>query len=143
MLFTILSIALAGLGLEGIVLAVFLLMCSGTVPVHFPLTMTSAGCLGIILSLHWRRMGVAHLHYASYDAPGIFGKGNNTASEILLGFIREIESSTGYARNDVRAKAKDWLIHHVSSLDEEDILLARAHFGYLLPAGWGLSARTS
>jgi hypothetical protein len=57
---------------------------------------------------------------------------------VLKDMIREVESSTGYARNDARAKAKAWLISQVSSLDEEDILLAKAHFGYLLPAEWGL-----
>ena len=64
-------------------------------------------------------------------------KGSKAPSHVLKGLIREVESSVGYARNDVRAKAKTWLIDHVSSLDAEDILLARNHFGYLLPAEWG------
>jgi hypothetical protein len=51
--------------------------------------------------------------------------------------IREEECAVGYDRNDVRAKAKEWLIAHGSSLAAEDILLARDHFGYLLPEGWG------
>jgi hypothetical protein len=57
---------------------------------------------------------------------------------VLKDLIREVESSAGYGRNDARAKAKTWLIRHVSSLGEGDILLAKAHFGYLLPAEWGL-----
>jgi hypothetical protein len=55
----------------------------------------------------------------------------------LRALIREDESAVGYNRNDVRAKAKEWLIAHGSSLAAEDILLARDHFGYLLPMGWG------
>jgi hypothetical protein len=55
----------------------------------------------------------------------------------LRALIREDESAVGYARNDVRAKAKKWLIAHGSSLAADDILLARDHFGYLLPMGWG------
>ncbi len=55
----------------------------------------------------------------------------------LRALIREDESAVGYDRNNVRAKAKVWLIDHASSLAAEDILLARNHFGYLLPMGWG------
>jgi hypothetical protein len=55
----------------------------------------------------------------------------------LRALIREDESAVGYDRNDVRAKAKRWLIGHGASLTAEDILLARDHFGYLLPMGWG------
>lgn len=55
----------------------------------------------------------------------------------LRDLIREDESAVGYERNDVRAKAKKWLIAHGPSLAAQDILLARDHFGYLLPLGWG------
>jgi len=55
----------------------------------------------------------------------------------LRDLIREDESAVGYDRNDVRAKAKKWLIAHGSSLAAKDVLLARDHFGYLLPMGWG------
>jgi hypothetical protein len=55
----------------------------------------------------------------------------------LRALIREDESAVGYDRNDVRAKAKIWLIDHGGSLAAEDILLAKDHFGYLLPTGWG------
>ena len=55
----------------------------------------------------------------------------------LRALIREDESAVGYDRNDVRAKAKTWLIEHGASLGAEDIVLARDHFGYLLPIGWG------
>ncbi len=64
-------------------------------------------------------------------------KGSKAPSNVLKNLICEVEGSEGYARNDVRAKAKTWLISQVSNLDDEDILLARDHFGYLLPAEWG------
>jgi hypothetical protein len=66
-----------------------------------------------------------------------FLKEGKVSSGVLRGLIIEVDSAEGYARNDVRAKAKLWLIGHVSSLAAKDILLAEAHFGYLLPAGWG------
>ena len=69
--------------------------------------------------------------------------GRSATSNVLMELIREVEGSVGYARNDVRAKAKTWLIAHVSTLDDEDISLARENFGYLLPARWGLPAAKS
>ncbi len=60
-----------------------------------------------------------------------------TSRGALRALIREDESAVGYDRNDVRAKAKSWLIEHGASLGAEDIVLARDHFGYLLPMGWG------
>ncbi len=71
----------------------------------------------------------------------LFGLGRKAPSNILKALIREVEDSEGYARNDVRAKAKSWLISQSSSLDSATILLARDHFGYLLPAGWGLQSK--
>jgi len=71
----------------------------------------------------------------------LFGGKSQARTSVLQDLIREVESSSGYARNDVRAKAKTWLISRVSSLGEEDILLAKVHFGYLLPAEWGLKAK--
>lgn len=62
---------------------------------------------------------------------------NRTSSGALRELIREDESTVGYERNGVRARAKEWLIVHGSSLAADDILLARDHFGYLLPLGWG------
>jgi len=139
--FTIFSIALAGLGLEGIILAAFMMIASSAQPVHFPLAMTCVGGLGVFLSILWRQVGVDHFHYLQYDSPTMLeGKGDSPSST-LKDLIREVESSSGYARNDVRAKAKAWLISHASSLDEEDILLAKVHFGYLLPAEWGLGSK--
>jgi len=135
--FTIFSIALAGLGIEGIILAAFMLIASSAQPIHFPLTMVGVGSLGFFLSILWRQVGVDHFHYLLYDSPTFFESEDETPSYVLKNLIREVENSTGYARNDARAKAKTWLMSHVSSLDEEDILLAKAHFGYLLPAGWG------
>ena len=135
--FTIFSIALAGLGIEGIVLAAILLMASSTQPVHFPLAMAGAGGMGVFLSIMWRQVGVDHFHYLQYDSPG-FAEGKGEApSSVLKDLIREVEESSGYARNDARAKAKAWLVGHINSLDEEDILLAKTHFGYLLPPEWG------
>ena len=135
--FTIFSIALAGLGLEGILFAAFMLIASGAQPVHFPLTMAGAGVLGVFLSILWRQVGVDHFHYLRYDSSPFIEDEGVTPSGVLKDLIREVENSAGYARNDARAKAKTWLISHVSSLDEEDVLLAKAHLGYLLPAGWG------
>jgi hypothetical protein len=66
-----------------------------------------------------------------------FFGGSHTSSGILRGLIHEEESTLGYERNDVRAKAKKWLITNGKTLATRDILLARAHFGYLLPANWG------
>ncbi len=67
-------------------------------------------------------------------------KGSEAPSNVLKNLISEVEDSEGYARNDVRARAKTWLISHVSTLDEEDMLLARDYFGYLLPTDWGVQA---
>jgi len=135
--FTIFSIALAGLGIEGIIFAAFMLIVSSAHPVYFPFTMASVGGLGVFLSIVWRQVGVDHFHYLLYDSPTFIEVEGETPSSVLKDLIREVENSAGYARNDARAKAKTWLMSHVSSLDEEDILLAKAHFGYLLPAEWG------
>ena len=60
------------------------------------------------------------------------------SSVILRGLIHEDESTLGYERNDVRAKAKKWLLTQGGkTLAARDVLLARDHFGYLLPANWG------
>jgi len=136
--FTIFSVALAGLGIEGILLAAFMLVVSSTEPVHFPLTMASVGALGVFLSILWRQVGVDHFHYLLHDSPTFLEGESETPSSVLKDLMREVENSAGYARNDARAKAKTWLISHASSLDEEDIRLAKAHFAYLLPAEWGL-----
>ena len=60
-----------------------------------------------------------------------------TSSGILRELILEDEKTEGYDRNNVRAKAKNWLIANGAKLGDKDILLARAHFGYLLPVEWG------
>jgi hypothetical protein len=67
-----------------------------------------------------------------------FWKKANVPSSVLKELICEVEGTAGYARHDARAKAKEWLIGNVSSMGQKDILLARTHFWYLLPAGWGL-----
>ena len=66
----------------------------------------------------------------------LLGKGR-ASSGILRGLIHEEETTLGYERNDVRAKAKKWLITNGETLAPQDVLLARDHFGYLLPANWG------
>jgi hypothetical protein len=66
-----------------------------------------------------------------------FFPSGRTSSGILRGLIREDEVTVGYERNKVRAKAKKWLETHGKSLAERDVLLARDHFGYLLPENWG------
>ena len=66
----------------------------------------------------------------------LWGEGR-TSSGILRRLIHEEETTLGYERNDVRAKAKKWLINHGETLAARDVILARDHFGYLLPANWG------
>jgi hypothetical protein len=135
--FTIFSISLAGVGIEGMIFAGYMLIVSSTQPVHFPLALVSIGGLGVVLSIVWRQVGVNHFHYLLYDTAIFSEEKSDEPSRVLKDLIHEVEESVGYARNDARAKTKTWLIGHVSSLDEEDILLARVHFGYLLPPEWG------
>ncbi len=66
-----------------------------------------------------------------------FWQNRQARSGALDDLIRGVEESSGCARTDARAKAKAWLIGHVASLNATDIELARSHFGYLLPDGWG------
>jgi hypothetical protein len=136
-LFTIVSISLAGLGIEGTVFAACMLLASGAQPVHLPLAMVAAGGLGVFLSIFWRQVGIDHFHYLQHDTAPFAEEEEKEAAGVLRELIRRVESSAGYARNDERAKAKAWLITHADFLDEEDILLAKTHFGYLLPAEWG------
>jgi hypothetical protein len=135
--FTIFSISLAGIGLEGIILGLFLLLASSTQPIHFPFAMVLAGVLGILLSIFWRQVGINHLHYLAYDAVTLPHEEAESASSVLRELIREVEASAGNGRTEARARAKAWLLDHADALDPEDVELARAHFGYLLPAGWG------
>jgi hypothetical protein len=135
--FTIFSISFAGVGIEGMLFASYMLIASNTQTVHFPLPMVCAGGLGVILSIAWRQAGVNHFHYLLYDSAIFSEEKSDAPSRVLKDLIREVEESVGYARNDARTKTKTWLMDHVSSLDEEDILLAKTHFGYLLPEDWG------
>jgi hypothetical protein len=135
--FTIFAISLAGVGIEGMGFACYLLMVSSTQPIHFPLAMVSAGAFGVSLSIFWRQVGIDHLHYLQHDSV-ISSEGEDEAPDrVLRNLIHEVESSAGYARTEARAKAKAWLISHACSLDKEDILLVKTHLGYLLPAEWG------
>jgi hypothetical protein len=134
--FTIVAISLAGIGMEGVLLGLFLLMASSTQPVHFPFATVLAGVLGIFLSIFWRQVGVDHFHYLLYDSVTLPGEEAESPSRVLKELIEEVEASAGNARTDARARAKAWLLDHAAALDEEDISLAKAHFGYMLPAGW-------
>jgi len=100
-----------------------------TQPVNIPLSMTVAVLLGLSLSVFWRKFVID---------PGA-AKGE-PPSMVLSKLIREVEESTGYTRSDARAKAKTWLVDNVTSLGENDILLAKSHFSYLLPSEWGARA---
>jgi hypothetical protein len=139
-LFTIVSISVAGIGIEGTVFAACMLLASSAQPVHFPLAMVAVGGLGVFLAIFWRQVGIDHFHYLQHDTAPFAEGEENEASGVLRELIHKVESSTGYDRNDERAKAKAWLITHAAFLDEEDILLAKAHFGYLLPAEWGFQS---
>jgi hypothetical protein len=133
-LFTILSISLTGIGVEGLIVA--LLIFSSAQALHFSLAI-ALGAIGVFLSMRWRQAGVDHLHYLSCDSVMPSGEDSGAPSRILTDLIHEIAVTSGSARTDARAKAKIWLVDHVSSLDEEDVRLAKAQFGYLLPANWG------
>jgi hypothetical protein len=74
---------------------------------------------------------------ANWDRLRSFRFKDRGSRGIVRALICEDESAVGYDRNDVRAKAKAWLIEHGASLGAADIALARDHFGYLLPMGWG------
>jgi hypothetical protein len=97
-----------------------------TQPANIPLSMTVAVLLGLSLSVFLQRF-VINPGAAKGEPP----------STVLGKLIREVEESTGYTRGDARAKAKAWLVDNVTSLGESEILLAKTHFSYLLPAEWG------
>jgi hypothetical protein len=73
----------------------------------------------------------------------LFPKSRVPSSHALRELIREVNESSGYARNEARAQAKTWLLGHVSTLSRGDILFAREQLGYLLPAGWGVPGNAS
>jgi hypothetical protein len=61
-------------------------------------------------------------------------------ASVLEDLIRGVEESSGLDRTHARAEAKAWLISHVASMNRYDIEVARSHFGYLLPANWGMAS---
>jgi hypothetical protein len=136
-MFTVFSISLAGLGIEGILVAGYVRGASTAQSLLFPVAMLGCGVLGIFLSKFWRQVGIDYFHYLQYDSPPHRQGEDGEPSSVLKELIREVESSAGYARNEARSKTKAWLVGHISSLDENDIQLAKAHFSYLLPPGWG------
>jgi hypothetical protein len=85
--------------------------------------------MALVLSAYWQKLGSDH-RVVKGDVP----------FRVLNNLIREVEESAGYARNDARAKAKAWLEGNVTSLGENEIVLAKTHFSYLLPTDWGAKA---
>jgi hypothetical protein len=100
-----------------------------TQPVDYSRSMTVGVVMALLLSLF--------LQKAVTDSGVVKG---GSPSTVLKHLIREVEESSGYTRNDVRAKAKEWLVTNVNSLGENEIFLAKTHFSYLLPADWGAKA---
>jgi hypothetical protein len=100
--------------------------------------MVVVGGFGSLISILWRRMGIDHLHYLQYDSSTWLQENSDSSpGDVLRDLIHEVKANTGNARHEARTHAKAWLIANVSFLDEEEILLAKSHLGYLLPAGWG------
>ena len=85
--------------------------------------------MAFLLSIYWQKFAI-----------GPKGVKGEAPSRVLKNLIQEVEESSGYTRNDARAKAKAWLEGNVTSLGENEIFLARTHFSYLLPAEWGARA---
>ncbi len=155
--FTIFSVALIGIGVMSILYAGVILIGSGALPARLPLVDTrwapaalsatslalplliiGVGIAASFFSLLWRQVGIDHFHYSEMDLLVSSQEGEETLASTLDRLIQEVEESSGNDRTLARAQAKAWLLSHVSDLDEEEIDLARVHFSYLLPAGWGL-----
>ena len=133
--FTIASISTAGVGLEGVLTAGYFVDAS--FHVHSYLTLTMLGGFGSVLALLWRQVGIDYLHYQVYDSSPLTHANDEALSNVLHELIREVEESEGLKRTEARVKAKKWLLEHVSELDPNEIQMAKAYLGYLLPAGWG------
>jgi len=99
---------------------------SDTQPGDFSISITFGVVMALLLSNFLQKNAID---------PGV-AKGGPPSS-VLKRLIREVEESSGYTRNDARAKAKAWLVENVTSLGENEIFLAKTHFSYLLPADWG------
>ena len=102
---------------------------STTQPVAFYMSMTIGVMMVLLVSIFLKKVAVD---------PGV-AKGGPPSS-VHKHLIREVEESSGYTRNDARAKAKAWLVENVTSLGENEIFLAKTHFSYLLPPEWGAKA---
>jgi hypothetical protein len=102
---------------------------SNTQPVDFSIFLTVGVVMALLLSNFLQKYAID---------PGVARGG--PPSSVLKHLIREVEESSGYTRNDARAKAKAWLVENVTSLGENEIFLAKTHFSYLLPADWGAKA---
>lgn len=155
--FTVFSVVLIGLGVMSILYSGVIIIGSGAQPsqlplidsrwipggsteasLFLPLVMIGAGIVACLFSLLWRQFGIDHFHYSEFDML-VSKEAEETLSSTLNNLIHEVEESSGDDRTEARAKAKAWLVSHVSDMDDEEILLARTHFGYLLPYRWGLS----
>jgi hypothetical protein len=155
--FTIFSVVLVGIGVMSIMYAGIILIGSGAVPARLPLVDTrwapaalsetslslplviiGAGIAASFFSLIWRQIGIDHFHYSEMDLLVSSREAEETLSSTLDRLIHEVEESSGDDRTLARARAKAWLLSHGADLDEEEIVLVRIHFSYLLPAGWGL-----
>jgi len=158
--FTIFAVVLIGLGVMSILYSGIILLGSGAQPLHLPLldsrltpavsseaaiylppAMIVLGVVATLVSLRWRQIGIDRLHYLELDSLVNARDEEETFSHTLDNLILEVEESRGNERTEARAKAKAWLLTHVGEMDEEDILLARAHFSYLLPPQWEAGAR--
>jgi hypothetical protein len=131
------SISLLGLGFDGLIYVAFFPVFISSMPIHFSLSLIFAGGTGLFFSVVWWQLGVDYLHYSVHDTLTFAEVGDHEHADMLRLLIQEVESQEGFARNEARAKAKSWLITNVASLHEEDVLLAKERFGYMLPAGWG------
>jgi hypothetical protein len=127
--FTIFTISITGVGLEGII---FNMLMGAASPIDFQIAMVVMGTVGTAISMIWRQVGIDHLHYSEHDDIVSF-EDEESRAFILKGLIRKVEMSTGVDRTDARASAKTWLAENLASLDEEELQLARTHLGYLLP----------
>jgi hypothetical protein len=116
---------------------------TGNHPFLFPVGLIVLGVAAMLFSLLWWQIGITHFHYLEMDQLVGSEDEAHSASAVLKSLIREVEESSISNRPAARTKASKWLVSHVASLDEEDVVLARTHFGYLLPAHWNEKAETA
>ncbi len=154
--FFIFSVVLVGLGFDVIAYSLIIMVSTGaqppnlplldspsllkifgSYPLILPLAFIGIGAICTLLALKWRQVGVDRYHFSELDSAVGEEEDEESPSSVLQALIIEVEESSGFERTEARAKAGTWLVDHVSALEEEDIALAKEHFGYLLPAEWG------